>query len=137
MPASFLHGVEVIELESGFRPIQTVASAIIAIVGTAPNADVDAFPLNRPTLISGSLAQAAKLGVGGTLPNAVDLILKQAGAAIVVIRVEHNTNANTLRANVIGGTNPDGSYTGIQAIRSAKELTGVNASYFNCPRLYR
>lgn len=133
MPASFLHGVEIIELESGFRPIQTVASAIIGIVGSAPNADPDAFPLNRPTLINGSLAEAAKLGTGGTLPNAVDLILKQAGAAIVVVRVEHSTTANTLRANVIGGVNPDGTYTGIQALRAAKELTGLKPRILLAP----
>jgi len=34
----FLHGVEVIEIDDGPRPIQTVRSAVIGLVGTAPDA---------------------------------------------------------------------------------------------------
>ena len=34
----FLHGVEVIEIDDGSRPIQTVKSAVIGLVGTAPGA---------------------------------------------------------------------------------------------------
>ena len=41
---AFLHGVEVIEIDAGPRPIQTVKSSVIGIVGTAPDADPDAFP---------------------------------------------------------------------------------------------
>ena len=33
----FLHGVEVIEIDDGSRPITTVKSAVIGLVGTAPN----------------------------------------------------------------------------------------------------
>ncbi|EJS1626716.1 phage tail protein, partial [Vibrio cholerae] len=32
----FLHGAEVIEIDDGSRPIQTVKSAVIGLVGTAP-----------------------------------------------------------------------------------------------------
>jgi phage tail sheath protein FI len=38
MPETFLHGVEVVEITDGPRPIQTVRSSIIGIVGTAPDA---------------------------------------------------------------------------------------------------
>ena len=40
---SFLHGVEVIEIDTGPRPIQTVRSAVIGLIGTAPRADVEAI----------------------------------------------------------------------------------------------
>ena len=36
MPASFLHGVEVIELVTGPAPITVVKSSVIGLVGTAP-----------------------------------------------------------------------------------------------------
>jgi phage tail sheath protein FI len=40
MATDFLHGVEVVTVAGGPRPIQTIRSAIIGIVGTAPDADV-------------------------------------------------------------------------------------------------
>ncbi|WP_198556065.1 phage tail sheath subtilisin-like domain-containing protein [Halomonas sp. MES3-P3E] len=37
--AKFLHGAEVLEIDTGPRPIQTVRSGVIGIVGTAPDAE--------------------------------------------------------------------------------------------------
>jgi phage tail sheath protein FI len=130
----FLHGVEVIEIDDGPRPIRTVRSAIIGIIGTAPDADPVAFPLNKPVLIAGSRLEASKLDVSltgtrlGTLPNAVDLILDQIGAAIVVVRVEEGTAgagqaAGTL-ANILGGA-ANGSYQGVHAFLGAQSALGV------------
>ncbi|RUX09543.1 phage tail protein, partial [Mesorhizobium sp. M2A.F.Ca.ET.037.01.1.1] len=105
----FLHGVELIEIDDGPRPIRTVRSSVIFVVGTAPDADALAFPLNTPVLIAGSRAEAAKLdtSVGktrlGTLPNAVDLILQQIGAVIVVCRVEEGADDGETLANVLEG----------------------------------
>jgi len=88
----FLHGVEVIEIDDGPRPIRTVRSAVIGLIGTAPDANTAEFPLNQPVLIAGSRLKAAKLDTTGerkgTLPNAVDQIFDQIGAVVVVIRVE-------------------------------------------------
>lgn len=125
----FLHGVEVINIDTGARPISTVRASIIGIVGTAPNADAAAFPLNTPVLIAGSRREAALLdatGTGeGTLPSAVDTILDQAGAIIVVIRVEEGaTEAETL-ANVLGGVDAaTGQYQGVHAFLAAESILG-------------
>lgn len=53
MPASFLHGVETIEITKGARTITTVKTAVVGIVGTAPIEDVeeDKRTINTPTLI--------------------------------------------------------------------------------------
>ena len=53
MPASFLHGVETIEIEKGARTIKTVKTAVVGLVGTAPLEDVDTDlrTVNEPTLI--------------------------------------------------------------------------------------
>lgn len=61
MPEQFLHGVEVIQTDDGIRPIRTVKSSVIGLVGTAPDADADEFPENTPLLIEGP-RKAALLG---------------------------------------------------------------------------
>lgn len=103
----FIHGVRVLEVASGPRPVTTVRSAIIGIVGTAPLADATAFPLNTPVMIAGSRAEAAKLaltaGDRGTLPQALDDIFAQAGAVVVVVRVEKGVSETATMANIIAG----------------------------------
>ena len=83
---SFLHGVEVIELDGGARPIQGLSSSIIGLVGTAHQG-----PVNKPVLVSGSRQKALDMfgtadGVS-TLPDALDGIFDQTGAVVVAINV--------------------------------------------------
>ena len=240
MPEQFLHGVQVIELDSGPRPIRTVASAVIGIVGTAPNAQAaaaavlltgvvasnnaltwtakqigsvgndiavilkdpnannatlsvsvtgtvitvnlatgaggaitstatlvaaaiaansaanalvtcantgastgagvvaallqtylgdgqdEAFPIDTPVLISGNRGEAAKLGTTGTLPAALDAILDQVGAAVVVVRVTDTGTPSTTQTNVIGSVDgTTGQYKGAQALLGAESILGV------------
>ena len=80
MPEQFLHGIEVVELDDGPRPIRTVKSSIIGLIGTAPEADAKKFPLDTPILIAGRRTEAAGLGKTGTLPAAIDGIF---GARLV------------------------------------------------------
>ncbi|GHT91907.1 hypothetical protein FACS1894122_05000 [Alphaproteobacteria bacterium] len=61
--------------------LRGTSSSVIGIVGTTENADAEAFPLNKPVLISGSLTEAAKLGISGTLPSAINGIFAQGGGA--------------------------------------------------------
>lgn len=127
----FLHGVEVLEIDSGSRVIQTVKSSVIGIVGTAPNADPDAFPINTPTLIAGSQREAAKLdmlGTGeGTLPKALDAILDQVGAVVIVVRVEEGENDAATLANIMGGVNAStGKYEGVHALLGAESVVGYS-----------
>lgn len=98
--SGFLHGVEIVEVDTGTRPIRLARSSVIGIVGTAPGADPDAFPLDTPVLIAGSAGEAAKLYVDedeeanrGTLPVHVAQILRQTGALIVVVRVAEEVDA--------------------------------------------
>lgn len=125
----FLHGVEVIDIDTGSRPISTVRASVIGIVGTAPDADATKFPLDTPVLIAGSRREAAALdmvGDGeGTLPSAVDTILDQTGAIIIVVRVEEGaTDAETL-ANIMGGVNATtGNYEGLYAFLGAESILG-------------
>jgi phage tail sheath protein FI len=129
MSASFLHGVEVLEVESGTRPISVVNTSVIGIVGTAPDADPLVFPLNTPVLVAGSRTEAAKLdtiGTGlGTLPAALDGIFDQIGAVVIVVRVEEGADETETLANVIGGVNAtDGTFEGVHALAGAESVVG-------------
>lgn len=144
MPEQFLHGVEVVEIDSGPRPIRTVKSSVIGIVGTAPDADAAAYPLDTPVLVAGSRAEAAKLdttgAAKGTLPAALDGILDQIGALVVVVRVAESTDpapataaAETL-ANVLGGVDAaTGAYTGVHALLAARTALDVTPRILCAP----
>lgn len=138
MAETFLHGVEVLDIDSGSRPIQTIRSSVIGIVGTAPSADATAFPLNTPVLISGSKTQAAKLdmlGTGlGTLPSAIDSILDQIGAVIIVVRVTEGVDYAATLANVLGGVNAiSGQYEGVHALLGAESVVGFQPKILLVP----
>lgn len=73
--AQFLHGVEVIEIDDGSRPITTVKSAVIGLVGTAPNS---------------AAAVAATLTLGGSaLGDGVTFTAKTPGKEGNAISVEY------------------------------------------------
>ncbi len=125
----FMHGVEVVDIDTGARTISTVRASVIGIVGTAPDADETAFPLNTPVLIAGSLREASLLDTtgnqAGTLPSAIDSILDQAGAVIVVVRVADAQDEQATLANVLGGVDAQtGQYEGVHAFKAAESILG-------------
>ena len=125
----FLHGVEVLQIDTGRRTITTASTSVIGVVGTAPDADATAFPINKPVLIAGSRTEAGKLDTlgnrAGTLPNALDAILDHTSAVVVVVRVEEGESATGTMANVLGGVNANtGAYEGVQALLGSKSALG-------------
>lgn len=141
MPTDYHHGVRVIEVNEGVRPIRTVATAIIGLVATASDADAAAFPLNKPALITNVNAAIGKAGKLGTLRRALDAIGNQATPLIVVVRVAdgvgetEEAKAADLTSKVIGTTLPDGSYTGLQALLAAEAQLGVKPRILGAPGL--
>lgn len=134
MAEQFLHGVEVIEVSSGPRTIRTAKSAVIGVVGTAPDADSSLFPLNTPVLIIGNRTEAAKLGLTGTLPEAVNAIFDQIGALIVVVRVAEGVDSDETTTNIIGGVDSEtGQYLGLQAFLSSESITHVTPRILIAP----
>lgn len=130
--SNFLHGVTVTEVNDGVRPIQTSSSSVIGIIGTAPEAKEEDFPLNTPTLITGSYTEAARLGKTGTLPSAINAILAQTGAVIVVVRVEEDKIEDTdeidseaTQLNIIGEAKADGTFAGSYSFLASKSKLGV------------
>lgn len=124
MTTTFLHGVEVLQIDTGARPIQTIRSSVIGIIGTAPGADAESFPLNTPVLIT-RRGEMAGIGETGTLPAALDLIYDQAGAVVVVVRVEQGVSEGATINNVRGGiNNGNGAYLGAHAFLAAENAVG-------------
>jgi len=129
------HGVRVIELTSGIRPVRTVSTAVIGLVGTAPNADTALFPLDTPVLLSGDLASAIeKAGSHGTLARILQAINDQTQAVVVAVRVEAGSDEAQTTSNVIGGYQ-DGRYTGLQALLAAQTALSVTPRILGAPGL--
>lgn len=84
MAANYLHGVETIEIENGPRPVKTVKSAVIGLIGIAPMG-----PVNQATLCL-SEKDAAAFGTqlaNFTIPQALDAIYDHGAGTVIVINV--------------------------------------------------
>ncbi|MBU9490299.1 phage tail sheath protein [Burkholderia multivorans] len=135
MPSDYHHGVRVIEINDGTRPIRTVSTAVIGMVCTGDDADPTTFPENRPTLITDVQAAIGKAGTKGTLARALDAIAAQTSPMIVAVRVPTGKDADATTSNVIGTTTTDGQYTGMKALLAAKSRLGVKPRVLGCPGL--
>lgn len=129
MTTDFLHGVETVTVESGPRPVQTIRSAVIGLIGTAPLADVSVFPLNTPVLVN-SRGPLASLGTTGTLPDALAGIFDQFGAFVVVVRTDAGASSAEAMDNVIGSL---ANLTGVYAFRKAESLLGLSPMILIAP----
>lgn len=126
----FLHGIETIENDSGGRPVQTVKSSIIGLIGTAPNADAGNWPLNTPVAIVGERGVPEGLGAAGTLKDALDAIFDQSSATVVAVRVTEGENIAATIANIIGDRN---LRTGVHAFSRAGVDLGLKPRMFIAP----
>jgi phage tail sheath protein FI len=143
MPANFLHGVETIEIDKGPRPIRTVKTAVVGLVGTAPTG-----PVNRPTIVLserdaaqfGTVADAAS--AGHSIPQALDAIFDHGAGTVIVVNVfdpaVHTVTGEVGKtpisaAEIIGTVAADGSRTGLKALDDTYNLFGFNAKLLIAP----
>ncbi|WP_447888740.1 phage tail sheath protein [Serratia fonticola] len=133
MAQDYHHGVRVQEINEGTRTITTVSTAIIGMVCTADDADIKAFPLNTPVLLTDVLTASGKAGETGTLARSLDAIASQSKPVTVVVRVEQGDTEAETTTNIIGGVTPEGKKTGMKALLAAQSQLGVKPRILGVP----
>lgn len=129
MVQSFFHGVQTRYLDTVPRSVQTIQTAIILLVGTAPTYKA-ATPavLNRPTRCINDLDDVANFGSktrGFSIPAALDAIRDNGGGTVEVVNV-WNPATHTTQAQNINYTFPT---TGTDANRvQLRQVSGSPGS---------
>lgn len=132
--SDYHHGVKVLEINEGTRPIRTVSTAVIGLIATADDADTTQFPENTAVLITNVQSAIGKAGKTGTLAKSLQAIADQTNAVTVVVRVPASEDGGTQTAAVIG-TTEGGKYTGMKALLSAEAKLGVKPRILGAPGL--
>lgn len=135
MATDYHHGVRVIEINEGVRPIRTVSTAVIGLVATAEDADADTFPANTPVLVTDVYAALGKAGVAGTLARSLDAIADQAKPLTIVVRVPEGLDDAETTTNLIGTVGADGTKTGMKALLNAQQMFGIKPRILGVPEL--
>lgn len=91
MPETFLHGVEVLEVDDGPRPIQTVRSSVIGLIGTAPDSEDEV----KATLLTGVVGDDNALTWESKLNG-------ELGNDISIKIIDPNANSQSLSVAVSG-----------------------------------
>jgi phage tail sheath protein FI len=135
MPQDYHHGVRVIEINEGSRPIRTVSTAVLGIVCTSNDADANTFPLDTPVLLTNVVAALGKAGTKGTLYRTLDAIGRQTKPVTIVVRVAEGKDTAETTSNVIGTITADGKYTGMKALLTAQSRFGLKPRILAAPGL--
>ncbi|WP_368879094.1 phage tail sheath protein [Proteus terrae] len=133
MAQDYHHGVRVIEINEGTRPIRTISTAIVGVVCTADDADEKTFPLNKPILLTNVSQAIGKAGKTGTLASTLKAISDQAKPITVVVRVEQGESEAETTTNIIGGTTEEGLKTGLQALLASQSQHGIKPRIIGAP----
>lgn len=128
------HGIKVVEISEGARPLSVKSTAIIGLIATADDADPLAFPLNVPVEVTND-ALIGKAGVAGTLAAALTTIFRRVKTIVVVIRVAASAVPATQTANAVGTVTVEGARTGIQALLSVQSMLGYKPKILGAPGL--
>ncbi len=129
-----LHGIETVERNNGPRPVQTIDTGVIGIIGTAPDANGELWPKNKGKLILGDGDDMAGLGESGTLPQYLKAIHEQGSRkvsqTVVAVRVDEEDTLAETQANILGNS---ATRTGMHALRLAYTLLRVRPKLLVAP----
>ena len=131
----YLHGVRVIELNDGTRPIRSIPTAVIGMVCTADDADAAVFPFDTPVLLTNVQTAIGKAGTTGTLASSLKAIADQTRPYTIVVRVKEGATEEDTTSALIGTTTAEGKYTGMKALLAAKARIGMVPRILGVPGL--
>lgn len=129
MSETRFHGARTKEETDLITAINDIDSSVIGLVVVADDADEDEFPLNTPILLTRVQSVLGKAGKTGTLYKTLKAISDQCSPKVIVVRVaeakpaEEGEEAQTQSQLIIGGSDADGSYTGMYALLTAEQKT--------------
>lgn len=127
---SFHHGTRLSESNETPVLVQVAQSAVVALLGTAPDADPVKFPLNTPVLLKGTPTDAVGIGATGTLKDAIDDVFDQVGAYTILIRVEEGVDLAETMSNLVGDAT---ELTGVHALLKAESMLGIKPRLIAAP----
>lgn len=127
---SFHHGTRLSESNETPVLVRIAQTAVVALLGTAPDADAAKFPLNVPVLLKGTPTDAVGLGDAGTLKDAVDDVFDQVGAYTVIIRVEEGVDLAATMSNLVGDAT---ARTGVHALLKSEPMLGIKPRLIAIP----
>lgn len=96
MPEQFLHGVEIVEIDDGARPISTVRSSVIGLIGTAPNSAPAATAVMLTGAVAGNNAVTFTAITPGKAGNDISVHLKDPKANSQALSVAVSGTAITV-----------------------------------------
>ncbi|SSB97419.1 hypothetical protein SAMN04488697_10848 [Pseudomonas sp. 43mfcvi1.1] len=131
----YLHGVRVIELNDGTRPIRSIPTAVIGMVCTADDADATVFPFDTPVLLTSIQTAIGKAGTTGTLASSLKAIADQTKPYTIIVRVKEGATEEDTASALIGTTTAEGRYTGMKALLAAKARVGMVPRILGVPGL--
>lgn len=136
MTDNFFHGARVKENTDLQTVINDVDSTVIGLVAVAEDADATTFPLNTPVLITRVISVLGKAGKTGSLYKSLKAISDQVSTRVIVVRVAEagtEEGAKTQSQLIIGGSQADGSYTGMFALLTAEQKVGYRPRILGVP----
>ena len=131
--AEFHHGITGRETASGKIPIRNAATAVIAMLAFADDADEETFPLNTPVLVTSINRVLPKAGTTGNLRKNLEIISQITSPTLVVIRIDHPLGEVLNQSLVIGTTEETGQRTGLQALLTVKSVLGLTPKIICVP----
>jgi len=119
MTLSFFHGVEVVQIDDGLRSIQTVSSAVIGLIGTAPDAagsEAATLTLGSGVVQTALLFTAVTPGVAG---NAISISITAEAGNDLDLEVSVDGNAISVRLGTDGAGVMNSTAADVAALISA------------------
>lgn len=123
-------------VDADLPPTET-GTGVVGTVGytNLAGGEDEPFPINKPVLVTDIYAAIADAGDTGTLARALDAIVDQTRAVVVVVRVEEGLDAAETTTNVIGTVDVNGKKTGLKALLAAEQRFGVKPRILGVPEL--
>lgn len=121
--SQFLHGIEIVEIDDGIRPIQTVRSSIIGLVGTAPDAEPAAAAAIAVGSGNAGLVLTAK--AAGAAGNLISVALVKPSAANAALLV--TLSGSAISVSLATGATSAITSTAAQVKAAIEALAGANA----------